>query len=73
MFSQFKIHLYANITCVMSDMQFWHNINVGIAFWGQGLTKVSLDQQSVLKFHSTLNALIFAILSLTIIIIFHRA
>jgi hypothetical protein len=43
----------------------------GITFWGQGPPKVSLDQQNVLKFHSTLNALIFAIPLLTIIITFH--
>ncbi len=32
MFSQFKIHLYVIIACVMFDMWFWHNTNVGVAF-----------------------------------------
>ncbi len=38
MFSQFKIHLYVNITCVMSNMRFWYNTNVVITFGGQGST-----------------------------------
>ncbi len=28
----FLVHLYVNIACVMFDMWFWHNTNVGIAF-----------------------------------------
>jgi len=41
-FSQFKIRLYAYIKCVMFDMQFWHNTNVGHNILGLGSTKSKL-------------------------------
>jgi hypothetical protein len=30
---------YVNVACVMFIMWFWHNTNVGIAFWNQGSTQ----------------------------------